>query len=216
MGKQPTAGQQPRVAPNVFPHPRAVTRLDPSHLATGMAMLAAAVASVMAVSGIRGILGGGLAVVMIAIAAVDARRYIIPDGLTLAAFALGVACAAVETPDAMATHIVEALLRGGAFGLTFLAVRAGYRYFRRRDGLGLGDVKLAGAGGLWIGWLTMPLVVEIAVAAALSFYLVRWLAGGRRGGAMRLDDRLPFGLFLAPSIWLGWLVDNAGPRGLFG
>ena len=36
-----------------------------------------------------GVVGGGLAILMIAIAAIDARRFIIPNELTAAALALG-------------------------------------------------------------------------------------------------------------------------------
>ncbi len=50
----------------------------------------------------------------------------------------------------------------------------------------------------------MPIAIEIAALAAIAVIAVRHYAGGRP-----LDAALkfPFGLFLAPSIWLGWLID---------
>jgi len=65
-------------------------------------------------------------------------------------------------------------------------------------------VKLAGVAGVWIEWSIIPIAIEIAALAALGTYLVRhwWL---RR--AVRPTTRLPFGLFLAPAIWIGWLFE---------
>jgi len=65
----------------------------------------------------------------------------------------------------------------------------------------LGDVKLAGVAGAWLDWLTIPIAVEIAAVAALAAYVMR----GRSVDPM---TRLPFGLFFAPGIWLGWLIDT--------
>jgi leader peptidase (prepilin peptidase)/N-methyltransferase len=47
--------------------------------------------------------------------------------------------------------------------------------------------------------------IEIAALAALGVYFLRQKARGR---ALRANSRLPFGLFFAPAIWLGWLFDT--------
>jgi leader peptidase (prepilin peptidase)/N-methyltransferase len=80
-----------------------------------------------------------------------------------------------------------------------------YRRLRGRDGIGLGDIKLAGVAGVWVDWWLLPAVIEVAALAALAVYAVRYLLGR---GSVRLM-RLPFGLFLAPAIWLGWLIGSA-------
>ncbi|MGZ6244141.1 MAG: prepilin peptidase, partial [Candidatus Binataceae bacterium] len=67
-----------------------------------------------------------------------------------------------------------------------------------------GDVKLAGVAGAWLGWLTIPIAVEIAALAALAAYGIRHYAAGRPFEAAL---KFPFGLFFAPAIWLGWLLD---------
>jgi leader peptidase (prepilin peptidase) / N-methyltransferase len=79
----------------------------------------------------------------------------------------------------------------------------------RTRGIGLGDVKLAGVAGAWLDWPSIPIAVEIAALAALAVCLVRWLAFGR---AISATTRLPFGLFLAPAIWIAWLGETMLPQ----
>ena len=64
-----------------------------------IAWVSSITASLVLVPNAQGVVGGGLAVLMIVIAVVDARRFIIPDELTVAALALGFsACGDPETP----------------------------------------------------------------------------------------------------------------------
>jgi leader peptidase (prepilin peptidase) / N-methyltransferase len=186
-----------------------LTRADIGALAAlGLVAAAAVIVSVIAAPGLAGILGAALALDVVAIAAIDARRFIIPDELTLAALVLGIANAGLDTwPEggsAVFASIGAALLRGAVLAGCFFALRALYARLRGREGIGLGDVKLAGAGGVWLAWSTIPVAIEIAALAALAVYVVRQLAGGR---VMSATARMPFGLFLAPAIWLGWLLE---------
>jgi len=172
----------------------------------GVAAVLAIAVSLLAASDAHGVFGGGLAVVTIAIAAIDSRKFIIPDALTVTALALGLGNAAVVAPGDVAGGLSIAMLRGAALALLCLALQAGYRRLRGREGLGSGDVKLAGVAGLWLDWLTIPPVIEIATLAAIAFFIHGYFARG--GRALRLTSRLPFGLFLAPAIWLGWLLQT--------
>jgi leader peptidase (prepilin peptidase)/N-methyltransferase len=153
----------------------------------------------------RGVFGAGLALLMLAIAVADARAFIIPDELTIAALILGVLALALAPSGRFTEDLALAALRGAMLALAFLALRIGYRYLRGRQGIGLGDVKLAGVCGLWLGWLTIPIAVETAALSALAVYLVRQLALGRPA---RATARLPFGVFFAPAIWLAWLMEE--------
>ena len=165
-------------------------------------------ASVLLLPDARGVAGGGLALLMIAIAVVDARRFIIPDELTIAALALGFVHAALLDTDAIMQSLATAALRGAVLAAAFWGLRIAYGRLRGREGIGLGDVKLAGVAGVWLDWATMPVAVEIAALAALAVYAVRRFRGGR---SVRRTIRLPFGLFFAPAIWIGWLLESILP-----
>jgi leader peptidase (prepilin peptidase)/N-methyltransferase len=176
--------------------------------AVGGAAVAGILVSLAVAPGLAGVLGAGLALVVLAIAVVDARRFVIPDELTAAALVLALANAGLDAwPDAWGAvfeAVAVALLRGMVLALAFLALRAVYFRIRGREGIGLGDVKLAGVAGAWLAWATIPVAIEIAALAALAVYVARQLAGGR---AISATARLPFGLFLAPAIWVGWLLE---------
>jgi leader peptidase (prepilin peptidase) / N-methyltransferase len=84
----------------------------------------------------------------------------------------------------------------------FFAFRAGYRALRGVEGMGLGDVKLAAAAGMWLDWASLPIAVEIAALSALAAALCARL----RGDGFDPRARLPFGAFFAPAIWVCWLL----------
>lgn len=166
--------------------------------------LAGIVASMAVAPGSFGYFGAGLALIMLAIAVIDGRSFIIPDGLNAAAFVLALAYAAAQEPEAVWRSVALATVRGATLGLLFLAIYWIYFWLRGRVGIGLGDVKLAFVAGAWLDWSTMPIVIQIAALSALSHYLLRqWLL--RR--PMSATSRLPFGLFFAPAIWFSWILE---------
>jgi len=170
----------------------------------GVVALTATAASLWAAPGFRGALGAALALVMLAISVIDARQFIVPDTLTATALALALVNAGIQDSQTALAGLEAAVLRGVVLAAGFLAMRAAYFGIRGRQGLGLGDVKLAAVAGAWLEWTTIPIAIEIAALAALAAVAIRQLARGR---PLRAIDRLPFGLFLAPAIWLGWLLD---------
>jgi leader peptidase (prepilin peptidase)/N-methyltransferase len=154
-----------------------------------------------------GLFGGGLALVMMTIAAIDARSFLIPDELVLTGLALGLTQAALLPGTALA-NIATSLLRAAVLAALFLTFRLGYRLIRRREGLGLGDVKLAAVGGLWLGWMDAAIAIEIAAVSALTSVLI----GVFCGRSFSRTTRLPFGLFFAPAIWVAWLLAEITAR----
>jgi leader peptidase (prepilin peptidase)/N-methyltransferase len=174
-------------------------------LALGIALLLGVFVSLVTAPGAEGLYGAFLAALMLAIAAYDARHYLIPNELTGAAFALALLRAAAFVPDIGIEALLWPLARAAAVVLPLLLLMALYRRWRGRDGLGLGDVKLAAVCGAWVDLATMVAVIELAALAAIAAYLAN---AALRRQRVRGTAFLPFGLFLAPAIWIGWLGET--------
>jgi len=145
---------------------------------------------------------------MLAIAVIDANRFIIPDILSLPAIPAGLLASGrllePSTSDLVRIDHAIGMLAGG---LGLWLVRALYFRIRQREGLGLGDVKLAAAGGAWIGWQSLSDAILLAAAMALSLIIVLAVM---RGKELSAAAKVPFGCFLAPSIWLVWALAAYG------
>ena len=169
-----------------------------------LTLLAVVAVSLAAAPGPEGLLGAFLGALMLAIAASDFQRYLIPNELTAAAAALALLRAGTLGPEAGWEAVLWAAASALAVALPLVALMAGYRWWRGRDGLGLGDIKLAATAGAWLGLVTLFAVVELATLSALGAY---FLTGAIRKRPLKATAFLPFGLFLAPAIWLGWLAE---------
>ena len=172
--------------------------------ALAFALVAAVIGSLLTAPGPDGLCGAVLAALMLATAITDADRYIIPNELTAAAAALALLRAGTVGPDAGWEGVLWSAGRGAAVALPLLVLMEGYRRWRGRDGLGLGDIKLAAVAGAWLGWVMIFAVLELATLAAIAAYLVN---ATLRKRPLRGTAFLPFGAFLAPAIWLGWLAE---------
>lgn len=133
-----------------------------------------------------------LAILCAAIVETDARLNLIPDTLVAP-----LAVIALAMPHALPLEdkIVSALL----LGLLFLAVRQGYAFWRKEEGLGLGDVKLAMAMGAVLG--AERALIAVAAAAAITAGYVLW--------RMPKDNAAPFGVGLASATAAAALVGAA-------
>ena len=125
-----------------------------------------------------------------ALALIDIRRGIIPDGLNVSIAGLGLTKAIVTGG---ATAGIESVCEGVAIGAAFWLLRRLYFMLRKVQGLGLGDVKFLAAAGPWIGIAGIPMLLMIAALTALV------AAGGLQlaGQDMTRQTSLPFGPFLA-------------------
>ncbi|PJG53299.1 prepilin peptidase [Bradyrhizobium forestalis] len=170
-----------------------------------MALLVGVIASLVAAPGAEGLYGAFLAALMLAIAANDARHYRIPNALTGAAFALALLRAGAFVPDIGAEALLWPLARAAAVALPLMLLMVLYRRWRGRDGLGLGDVKLAAVCGAWLDLATVVAAIELAALLAIGAYVAN---AALRGKQLRATAFLPFGLFLAPAIWIGWLGET--------
>lgn len=166
--------------------------------------------STAAAHGTTGWLGAGLALAMLAIAVVDGKHFLIPDSLNAVGLALGLANSAILGQGDLVAAIAGATLRAAVLALSFFGLRLIYARLRGRDGIGLGDVKLAAVAGIWLDWSVMPIAVEIAALSALSIYALRRYVLRH---PLRSSSRLPFGLYFAPAIWIGWLLQTTLMQG---
>jgi leader peptidase (prepilin peptidase) / N-methyltransferase len=173
-------------------------------LLLGFISMTSVLVSLVAAPGVDGVFGAILAALMIGIAAIDADRYIIPDELTASAVILALLRVSLPALDGDWLAGLSAAARAAAITVPFWLLMIGYRYWRGRDGIGLGDVKLVAVAGVWLGWTTIFIVIELAALCALGAYV---FAAAVRQRPLRATAFLPFGLFLAPAIWIGWLVE---------
>ncbi len=97
--------------------------------------------------------------------------------------------------------VVDAVLRAVSVAGLLALLRWSYGRVRHREGLGLGDVKLAAAVGAWLPLDVMPLCFGLATSGALVAIL--WTRLRERpvdNGTMKI----PFGAFLCPALWLSF------------
>jgi leader peptidase (prepilin peptidase)/N-methyltransferase len=134
---------------------------------------------------------------LLVLATVDALAFRLPDVLTLPLIAAGLAVSWWLPEHDLKDHAI-----GAAAGLAvFYAISILYRAARGMDGLGLGDAKLAGAAGAWLGWQALAFVVLLACAVGLVWVGVATMRRGRAA----LQERIPFGVALSAAIWVIWL-----------
>ena len=118
----------------------------------------------------------------------DLLYFRLPDPLTAALFVLGMGLAINDPAQGFAEGLMSA---GLAFG-AFLLIRWAYALLRRREGLGLGDVKVMAGIGAAVGWAGVPLVTLIAALLALAVIAIDTL----RGTVPKGDAPVPFGSYL--------------------
>jgi leader peptidase (prepilin peptidase)/N-methyltransferase len=132
---------------------------------------------------------------LIALAGIDLDHKLLPNKIVYPLAAWGVVAVLIAERDDLVEHLVAG---AGAFLFLFTAVLAYPR------GMGMGDVKLAGAMGLYLGVSVIPALL----VAFLSGSVVGVFILAREGAAAR-KKAVPFGIFLALGGIVGVL---AGPE----
>ena len=132
---------------------------------------------------------------LIALAGIDLDHRLLPNRIVYPMAVWGVIATALTDAGDLPEHLLA-----GAGAFSFLLVAA----LAYPAGMGMGDVKLAGAMGLYLGLSVAPALL----AAFLSGTLVGVVILAREGASAR-KKAVPFGLFLALGGLLGIL---AGPE----
>ncbi|MBC7476486.1 MAG: prepilin peptidase, partial [Pseudorhodobacter sp.] len=106
---------------------------------------------------------------LLAITIIDLKTLRIPDILSLPLLVLGLVFAGFAAAPEFAGRLIGAgagFLVLGLFGELFFRLR-------RREGLGLGDAKLFGAAGAWLGCQALPRVLLVGALGGLCWALLR-------------------------------------------
>jgi leader peptidase (prepilin peptidase)/N-methyltransferase len=136
--------------------------------------------------------------VLIPVAVIDLRHYIIPDAISLTGLALALAVSFIPDGITPQQSLLGVAAGGGFLLLTGLI---GEWLLRRKDAMGGGDIKLmAFLGAAW-GPLAafLGIVLGSLVGALVGLGLLFFKA-------LREDHRLPFGPFLAGGFWIAALA----------
>jgi leader peptidase (prepilin peptidase)/N-methyltransferase len=138
-----------------------------------------------------------LAAISVVLAVIDLDVHRLPDRIVLPAYLVsGILLTTAALLSGDPARLAVAAIGGGAmlvfYGLLFIVYPAG---------MGLGDVKLAGVLGLFLGFLGWP---QLAVGAAAAFVLggvfaIVLLATGRA----RRGTGIPFGPWMIVGAWIG-------------
>jgi leader peptidase (prepilin peptidase)/N-methyltransferase len=182
----------------------------PTLAVAAVAALAGALAGTFLEEGWRIAASAALAAAMAAITYEDLRSLRVPDLWNLFAAVAGLAAVwfnarawGLNGLAELGRSLIDAALCGGVF----LLLREVFYRLRKTEGLGLGDVKLAATGGIWLGWETFALAVAIAAFAALLFIA----ADALRSRGWQRERRIPLAVFLAPAIFGAWYFAARAP-----
>ncbi len=130
--------------------------------------------------------------VLIGLAAIDHEHRILPNAIVYPLTGYGVAAAALMDTGDLLEHVIAGF---AAFTFLLLAVLA------HPAGMGMGDVKLAGAMGVFLGLAVVPgLLVAFFSGSVVGIGLIV------RDGAGARKRAVPFGVFLALGGIVGVLV----------
>jgi len=133
---------------------------------------------------------------MIVLGFIDYYHQILPDEITLP----GMVLALVYSPFRSDLNLKQALI-GAVVGAGFLLfVYGAYYLFRKKEGLGMGDVTMMLLIGAYLGWqLTFfTLILASFVGAVIGFLFIFFKKKD-------LQYSLPFGTFLAPAAFFSLL-----------
>lgn len=141
----------------------------------------------------------GLFLVLAVITVIDVRCMIIPNSANIALLLLGLVAQVFILKGDPGLALIGPLVLGGLLW----GVRDLHRRLTGRIGLGLGDVKMAGAAGAWIGLSAIPSFLLVSSVSAL---FVAISLGKLR--ARSPHKRIPFGPFLSFGLIVSWFSNT--------
>ena len=181
---------------------RCGARIDWRHPALELTAALIGGLALFVVPGPAGFAGALLGWFLLALLALDAEHFWLPDALTLPLLALGL----LLGPGDLVDRLLGIAVAGGGF----LTLALLYKALRGREGLGMGDVKLMAALGAWLSPLLIGPLILLAALTGLALAAAKAL---QAGPAVEIPKRIPFGACLAAAGFPMWLAANG--LGLF-
>ncbi len=124
---------------------------------------------------------------MVVLFVIDLRHRILPNVITVPGIVVGLLASVVVEPG-----WIDALIGVAVGAGSLLAISEAYYRIRREEGLGMGDVKMLGMIGAFLGWQLM--LVTLLLASLLGSLAGLAVMALRHGDARYA---LPLGSFLA-------------------
>ena len=137
--------------------------------------------------------------ILICIFYIDLEHMLIYNRFTLMIAACGIIAMFHDGYTKPADHIIGALVGGGVFAVLYF----GAILLLKREALGFGDVKLAAAAGLLLGWQKLLLAVLIGSVVG-SIVLVIF----NRVKNQDKDTEYPFGPFIVGGMLIAMLAGD--------
>jgi leader peptidase (prepilin peptidase)/N-methyltransferase len=141
-------------------------------------------------------LGLAFVLLLVPVTLIDLDHRIIPNKLMLIGFVVSIALVLATRPDDLVEHLIAATAAGGFLLLAALAYPAG---------MGMGDVKLAGVMGLFLGRAVGPAMFVALIAGSVIGALIMARKGVKEGR----KTGIPFGPYLALGGLVGLFAGDA-------
>ena len=127
----------------------------------------------------------------------DFKFFLLPNMVVFFLFFVGFVRCLVAPDSTFFSSSISSLI-GFIAGIGFLYFFAkAYQLLRKKEGMGMGDVKLLGALGLWLGWQSLFFIIIVSallgILAGLSAVAL---------GKMEIQNRIPYGCFLVLATFL--------------
>ena len=135
--------------------------------------------------------------ILVCVFFIDLEHLLIFDRFVIAIAVLGVGAIFFDGYTVWYDHLIGA----AAFGGLFLAIYYAAIGILGKEGLGFGDVKLAFAAGLLLGWQrSIPALLIASVSASVVLLILKYTRGDEEG------HEYPFGPFIAVGILAAMLA----------
>ena len=130
---------------------------------------------------------------LLALAAIDLDKQLLPDKITLPMLWLGL----LFSLGHVFTDLRSAVIGAVAGYLSLWCVYQAFKLTTGKEGMGFGDFKLFALLGAWLGWQRLPLIILIAAASGAIIGTALIVTRHSQRGAP-----IPFGPYLVIAGWI--------------